>query len=52
MLDVREIMKDLIEAVNNENAKDDPLPTIPNPLPAPVIDSDYWYMSDKTLQTV
>jgi hypothetical protein len=35
MLDIHEIMEDLIEAVNNKDAKDDPLPTIPNPLPAP-----------------
>jgi hypothetical protein len=35
MLDIREIMEDLIEAVNNKDAKDDSLPTIPNPLPAP-----------------
>jgi len=34
-LDIREIMEDLIETVSNENAEDDPLPTIPNPLPAP-----------------
>ena len=33
-LDIREIMEDLIEAVSNENAEDNPLPTI-NPLPAP-----------------
>ena len=36
-LDVQEIMEDLIEAVNNENAEDDPLPTIPNPLPAHIL---------------
>jgi hypothetical protein len=35
MLDIHEIMEDLIEAVNNKDAEDDPLPTIPNPLPAP-----------------
>jgi hypothetical protein len=34
-LGVREIMEDLIEAVNNKDAKDDPLPTIPSPLPPP-----------------
>jgi hypothetical protein len=30
MLDVHEIMENLIEGVSNENAEDDPLPTIPN----------------------
>ena len=34
-LDVHEIMEDLIEAVSNKNAEDDPFPTIPNLLPAP-----------------
>jgi hypothetical protein len=34
-LDIHEIMEELIKAVSNENTKDNPLPTIPNPLPAP-----------------
>jgi hypothetical protein len=38
-LNVREIMEDLIEAVSNKNAEDNPLPTIPNPLPAPGLHS-------------